>query len=268
VLISLVLPVANKVRARAQQVVCASQLRQIGIALTAYVQDTGYYPGSFVQGPDVYYSVWPTRLRRYLNGNRAVFHCPSRDERSVWTDRVPSAAEPPAPDNYQGYGYEPGEALLNARSTSFSYGYNTGSNGNRGYLGLGRWSEGETITDQAPFVVKASRVKVQSEMIAVGDSEPDGPFPLGIDTSSWNQEEYDAHGLGHIYGSWGPVARVHFKGANLLFCDGHIQWYLRSDVCVLDALLIRASDEQINQIARLWVSDHEPVPVTSPFTSQ
>src|ERR1700683_3986386 len=75
-LIGILLPALNKARQQANQVSCSSNLRQMGVALTMYINDTNYYPGcrwntgmnSPAQTPNIDYAVWPTRLLKYMGG--------------------------------------------------------------------------------------------------------------------------------------------------------------------------------------------------------
>src|SRR6266508_4624498 len=67
VLIGLLLPAVQQVRAAASRISCASKLRQIGIALHHYHNDAGALP-SAARGPgDPYpYMNWHVRLLPYL----------------------------------------------------------------------------------------------------------------------------------------------------------------------------------------------------------
>src|SRR5438046_2562118 len=75
ILIALLLPVVMAARRHAQQVNCASNLRQLGIALIAYTQDNKFFPNAVLMSrpegsdgsvlADIF--AWPVRLRKYLN---------------------------------------------------------------------------------------------------------------------------------------------------------------------------------------------------------
>src|SRR5947207_2859766 len=84
-LIAMLLPALNKARRQAYEVACLSNLRQLGISLTMYINDNRYYPGHLFHtatGQD--YAVWPTRLRKYMKGSQAVFRCPTQDLTFEW----------------------------------------------------------------------------------------------------------------------------------------------------------------------------------------
>src|SRR5687767_7219299 len=90
-LIAILLPVLTKVKRQAQEVKCASNLRQLGIAMTMYTQQYRYFPTANLTVPDVgpTANLWPVRLRKLLKGNQQVFYCPAQDERCQWKPDAP-----------------------------------------------------------------------------------------------------------------------------------------------------------------------------------
>src|SRR5207253_9034181 len=114
------------------------------------------------------------------------------------------------------YGYQPGEPVAGG-ATYFSYGYNGyGVGGNIGsvrdgsHKGLG-WIVGKTrpgSDDELP----ASRVRVPEDMIAIADGVADGKVDGAI-VPFGDSVKY----------MW--PGNVHSGGANVLFCDGHVQWF-------------------------------------------
>src|SRR6266581_831239 len=52
ILIAILLPVLTRVRQQAMQLQCASNLRQLGIAMTAYTQQKNRWPGDSFDSPD------------------------------------------------------------------------------------------------------------------------------------------------------------------------------------------------------------------------
>lgn len=76
VLVGLLLPTLQKARGASKRAVCASNLRQIGMGLTMYLQDTdaGYYPPIYGVGfpPEMQ---WMARMHVYGIKDR-VFFCP------------------------------------------------------------------------------------------------------------------------------------------------------------------------------------------------
>lgn len=85
ILISLLLPSLSKARRSAQQIACASNLRQLGLAFTMYAEDhRGIYPaGNDPVSPGVWTWMgrgWRPLLDPYVqrsSGNPGVFFCPA-----------------------------------------------------------------------------------------------------------------------------------------------------------------------------------------------
>jgi prepilin-type processing-associated H-X9-DG protein len=91
--------------------------------------------------------------------------------------------------------------------------------------------------------IKATRVKKPAEMIAIADSN--GEFGNFLMTAAeWQAYMPDASG--RVPGS------IHQGGANVLFCDGHVQWYLQKELLVADW---QRGNEPIR---RFWNNDNEP----------
>lgn len=241
ILIAMLLPALNKARNQAKEVQCASNLRQMGLALAMYIDDTGYYPGCRWTGGSGSYAVWPTRLRAYMGGHEGVqdvFYCPSEDISFRWTV---SSVAPVAQDSDTGFGYHVGESLLMEANRRFSYGYNdwgaydpdnlggsspTGTRENwppvgqfqqRGF-GADLWctatNPGGLRNGVGPIVsseLKASQVRHASEVIIIGDNNAPvvgGSYNMNLDPVNPNE----APGI------------IHRGGANLLYCDGHVDW--------------------------------------------
>ena len=239
-LIAILLPALTKAKAQAMRTACAANLRTIGQALAVYIHDTKYYPGEANNTP-VFYAVWPTRLRRAMKAGRAAFWCPANEPGFQWQMRN---GTPGAQPSDEGFGYAPGELLLNQSTVPFSYGYNDWGvrnaniyRGDTQQLGLGAdvWVAGGAE-------LKASRVKRASEMIAIGDNTSDGIWDYALDPTS----PVEAPG------------KIHSNGANILFCDGHVQWYLQKDLMNIDPA--KPGGAAMN---RMWNNDnqvHPPLP--------
>jgi prepilin-type processing-associated H-X9-DG protein/prepilin-type N-terminal cleavage/methylation domain-containing protein len=253
VLIALLLPALSRARALAQRAKCAANLRSIGQALTMYTQQYGYYPGSNGYEQPVWYpvAVWPTQLRRYLGGSKDVFYCPSQDEQCRWGGKPPGAF-----GLYIEMGYEPGEPLIDW-NTHFSYGYNAEGDRTLGWSpparGLGLVAGNlptRPVDGEGPR--RASAVRVPSDLIAVADSKADGwmdfhiwPWRTGLQSRIF------------------PGA-VHGGGTNVLFCDGHVQWYRLEDI-TLDTT--QKDQTPFANIHRMWNYDHGPGDPVSPIGS-
>ena len=228
ILIAILMPVLAKAREHANRVKCAANLHSIGQGLTAYTQTSGYYPGYWL-GTFTEAAIWPVRLRPYLGGDQQVFYCPSQDERCRWTPDAPGPVRL-ATAQEEPWGYETGERLLCVMGMYFSYGYNgLGATGNDRLKGLG-WDV------KYDGVMRSSRVKAPEDMIAITDSTADGK-------SDHLVRPYDD--------AFAPPGRVHRRGANVLFCDGHVAWYPQANLIV---------DSSHSPKARWWNNDHEVPP--------
>jgi prepilin-type processing-associated H-X9-DG protein len=281
ILISILLPVLGRVREKAHAIKCMANLRSLGQAMTSYVQQTHYYPGAYAQQ---FYPVWPTRLRAMLGGNQEVFYCPSREPEYAWTPGLVrrtvanggvGADMPATVVGDPGFGYGPGELVIGGLGLSlvspFSYGYNAqgthvfpgGSTdglyqgfGKRGLGGFLRCSldPGERICTMREL--KAERVRVPADMIAITDSGPFAIDPVDIDCFGVIPVPRNGESKFSVPG------RVHSGGTNVLFCDGHVAWYPQADLIVNDVQAINylrvPSSFRDQQVARMWNYDHNP----------
>ena len=244
-LIGILFPVLARARTHANSVRCAANLRSIGHALMMYTERYAYYPATVVTevagpaGTDA--AIWPARLRPFLGGDRNVFYCPSRDEQFRWSDDGPLPllrVQPSSP--CAAYGYDPGDSLVHGRAY-FSYGYNSLGTGELGSIadgthkGLGYYVSPSDYRNQREL--RAARVKVPEDMVALTDSNADGW--VDYITSAWSTH---------------PLARpgtAHNRGTNVLFCDGHVDWFRLQDLCITD----RNDPAQASKVRR-WNNDH------------
>jgi type II secretory pathway pseudopilin PulG len=151
-LIALLLPALSKARSLANAVVCASNLRQMGIASQMYITRWKEYPGNAVtlnNGQN--FSIWQSRLMIYMSNDPAVFYCPAEPISEEWWNTYISTPLITGDPNYAsaadlGFGYKIGEQLLSIPSIgpsgqlqNFSYGYNVWGVQHEGFpeLGLG-----------------------------------------------------------------------------------------------------------------------------------
>lgn len=195
ILASLLLGSFSQAKAKALSTACKNNLRQMGIALNMYAHESGYYPPRAHWDKSVNQFItyaWPAHLLPLAANNAAVFRCPARSADYSWpTNRSPLGYDFPL-------NIDPG-------TTRFSYGYNGFGAASVGGFGLSLAMEA---------LISANQVKVPADMIAIADSNGDGVRDGEIAfmrPSAVSPVPF-------------PPGDVHSKGANVAFCDGHVEW--------------------------------------------
>ena len=249
VLIGILLPVLNKAHEQARRAKCAANLRGIGQALTIYTNDYGHYPGLKLDHRYNNAVIWPVRLRAYSRAGQSLFYCPTQSPRCEWKPETSPRTAGKAGSTHVPYGYSAGEPLLDWSRTFFSYGYNcwgadSGQRGGLGFIvnGLGDPDPGYNRE------LRAGRVRKPSQMIAVADTVADGWgdfIIVPIESSAADNPDNNPGPLSRL------PASIHSGGANVLFCDGHVQWHLQAD-------LIRppGSESMPISVERMWNNNH------------
>ena len=205
-LLSMLAPGLSNSRASARMTICASNLRQLGIAIDNYSTELWYYPIAIDDHADNNQRVWlwPTLTRLYTNGDQDVFTCPQAPGTTRWVYSE-TAGEPAY------YGYKENETRIRGYSHKFSYGYNcwgafigqTPNTGMGGYKGIPHhWA-------------KRERVKNPSGMIAFTDSNVNDYWSGYIGPYRWP-------------GQW--PSRIHFGNPVVVFCDNSARMMDRADV--------------------------------------
>ena len=209
ILAAMLLPALSRAKGAAQLARCKSNLRQMGIAMMGYVQDTRYYPGLGNLGSNgVPY--WFQTLEPYTRSTwtQPLYDCPG-----FFFDRAKLAF----PVWY-----------LNGMNQG-SYAYNSQGSGEFSPpdpgvgLGLGNDAYIDAAGAKVVFHTPESRVLVPSDMIELSDAydEPFKPLDFGL-TAMWGYQlpiEDD------------PIkqrARISTRGRhtgvfNVGFCDGHVE---------------------------------------------
>jgi prepilin-type N-terminal cleavage/methylation domain-containing protein/prepilin-type processing-associated H-X9-DG protein len=223
ILASLLLPSISRSKAKAQQIRCVSNLRQLGVGLQNFVGDNHAYPSIIGPTNSENPGLWISQLANGGFGDSkpvtnliesGVWHCPS------------------AP-RFMG--------MPNEDTEFSSYGYNTYGVASVGYhtnaLGLhGGFVTGQTVIPGHPGFapVNEAEVAAPSDMIAIGDSIVGGVILMRNDMAYLDKG--------------GRATARHQGKINVLFCDGHVESptlkYVFEDTS--DAALVR------------WNRDHQP----------
>ena len=214
-LAALLLPALSRAKESAKSAVCKSNLRQQGIALQIYADDHGFYPpaSEFYQLNSLKNRSWENILPR-TGWSQSIFDCPKRE--------------------VAGYG-------INERGTEWPEGaFDPNDLLHLGLAGHVDYTKPWTFV----WLVPAAKIKVPSDMIAVGDSHEIGP------DVKMGQLRIIMAGPQILPYAFGTGAR-HNRGANLVFCDGHVE-------CAKQSLWRRKTPE----VRRRWNSDNEPHPET------
>ncbi len=248
ILASLLLPALSAAKAKAHDIACKNNTRQLGLGLALHVMDHGYYPVYNVDPEMSYDNVfWHQALRPYTDAawTNALYRCPAY--RGMTVD-----------------GNEYGAPLG-------SYGYNAnGVKFTPSTYGLGGTLtkvavEGPVDDAATPFLrIVENQVRVPSDMIAVGDATLIWTPAAIMRMLYGDQYDHDSHdGMAlldinsrngverpNYAGSAGVIAATlkrHSGRYNIAFCDGHVEGIRRDQ-------LFRKSDAEL----RRWNNDHEP----------
>jgi prepilin-type N-terminal cleavage/methylation domain-containing protein/prepilin-type processing-associated H-X9-DG protein len=248
ILAAMLLPALSLAKSAARSVKCKSNLRQIAMALTMYVDDYGRYPMYFADPNALTEEPWHQKLRPYTMSKwmDPLYRCP--DYRGLTMDGNDWAAP------------------------LGSYGYN--ANGVEFFHELGLGGKLANVADKiVPLVadpesilpLPASQVKVPSDMIAFGDAtliwitpffmknlyEIDAPVNYSgamiIDINSHNNML--TKGWPGREGIVQATKRRHNETYNLAFCDGHIEKIKEQKLF-----------ERTEQALRRWNNDNIPHP--------
>ncbi|MCF7855581.1 MAG: prepilin-type N-terminal cleavage/methylation domain-containing protein [Candidatus Pacebacteria bacterium] len=192
ILAALLLPALNKARERARQTICMSQLKQVGLTISLYMNDQdGIIPVSLD---------WPAGsiawkefvVQGYMRSEDGLLDCPSDQTRMPTTDSSRMA------EGYYPYWWTGGN------NRSYIYNERTG-------LIVG----GGTVA--YPVCNDVDKMTHPHLTALVRDSE----WPVGNTNGFY-------YGIGRIPDWIGRPADRHAGAANYLFLDGHVQSFTES----------------------------------------
>jgi len=237
ILAAILFPVFARAREKARQASCASNLKQIGMAVMMYIADYDqvlpdpnpwfYMPTSLCEVESLTgkctgrENSWQKVIEPYIK-NKQVFVCPSSRYRPQGSNDSTCYGEPggahadPETCNGTGYAYNgayygaapkldgaPGEVVCDAQCRS-----------------------GNCPKGVGGYQTMDADVVVPAETILAADSPPNGRYVMGdkwdgIECSGYSTGPgADPFEMGDIYY---PELR-HNGGFNVLYCDGHVKW--------------------------------------------
>ncbi len=225
ILAGLLLPALSRAKAAANAAKCQSNLRQIGLGLRLYVDESGNYPYHDlrrIDQPEKPGLLWFHFLQPYtLNSwTQALYHCPGSKVTNLEANPdVQLGAGNLFSGNY-GYNFEGSGRALGPDAGAFKF------------LGLG-FSTGYSEKVPAVPALPEASVIAPSEMIAIGDSLSYG---VRISPDVALREAF---------------RDKHNHRVNHVFCDGHVELSATNRVY-----------GRTEQARRRWNSDNEPHPET------
>jgi len=222
ILASLLLPALSRAKGKAQQIFCANNEKQMGLAMNMYTMDNKYFPGHWDKRIGAI--AWPGRLYLTAGKNKDMFFCPSLNG----VDYLSSSQK----SNFKWKDYLGKDTnrkdkrfpfnLFHGGGANFTYGYNdwgvrefatydkSGNQSSGGKtLGLG----GDIGHERD--LIPESWIQSPSDMAAISDSRADGIWDCAVDPA-------DNGTLQRPAAEW-PSMR-HNQGSNVLFVDGHTEY--------------------------------------------
>jgi prepilin-type N-terminal cleavage/methylation domain-containing protein/prepilin-type processing-associated H-X9-DG protein len=217
ILAAILFPVFAQARERARTSGCLSNMKQLGMALTQYIQDYDetypFYPGSITATrPDLF--VW-TIFQPYVK-NGQVLRCPSDSSPLVWDPKRPNDWAP-----------------------SFISGANQIWNASYSTLDPGEARSGALVAQWGVSGQNEASIPAPSDtIIAVerSDKVMDGMRACSLGDRNFNAQprlrtsrvrsgdadpDIDEQGRRFPQGDTGRIATRHQGGANFMFADGH-----------------------------------------------
>jgi prepilin-type processing-associated H-X9-DG protein/prepilin-type N-terminal cleavage/methylation domain-containing protein len=224
ILAALLLPAVSQAYASARSAKCKNRLRQIGLALRLYVDDSNAYPlaeSETQPGPNGWKN-WVMDLAPYLGlsgFDNVSWH---QLEAFQCTEEVkePIMFDDPA---------HPGTLIQNgSRTYPARYGYNIAGSSASTTPGFGLGGVWQQSPTTRVIALRESQVKAPSDMMAAGCVRNWHAYKAVMDPYWWSLS-------------------THRGGANVVFCDGHVEFAKQAKWV-----------EKSEPARRRWNYDNEP----------
>lgn len=225
-LMSLLFPVAGKMRAAANSTACLSNLRQMGLAWTMYTSDSrgrllpyaGYTPAT----PDVAWNQYWLGVLEARNVKDKTLLCPMASEPS---QSAPGKGFGNAATAWNGKFYLNGSAIrFNALTfRQGSYGYNRSLTANGGYGADGRATNLTSVLDTSNVPMFFDCAHFDAAPVNGSEASPVAPPPdlKGATLNHASQEHFKI------------LLSRHGRGINVCMADGSTRWVPLDDLYML-----------------------------------
>jgi len=197
IIASLLLPALARSKGTARRVACMNNLRQMGLALSMYVEDNSYYP------PRQYFDQ-PANIAH--GGLGSVAPCPFS-----WRAALKAYG---IKEEKHGQLEAPACPELDFRHLPGAYGYNDMGMDSTGMLRLGLGAQ--VYPNDTWSLVSGSSVLTPDDMIAMGDSSQ-----VKVAVTELLDELLPTEAMD---GGPGLPGNLHKGGANIGYCDGRVQY--------------------------------------------
>jgi prepilin-type N-terminal cleavage/methylation domain-containing protein/prepilin-type processing-associated H-X9-DG protein len=238
VLVAVLLPAVQYAREAARRSSCSNHLRQIGLGLHHYESAQRSYPRGGESGSG---HSWSSRLLPYLEQSELTS---MMDFKKPWDDAANQLAINQrlavfsCPTSFKEYA---GATDYCGIAGTFRKTGNSSADGLNGVLFV--------AGDDRPGSVRMSEIlDGLSNTISVGEAVAVTEINHGYWACGWHCLTHDEGGVSNINGAYNEIASLHPGGANVVFCDGSVQ-FLDANISgdVISSLCTRSGAEVIGE---------------------